>query len=111
MSEHQNTELKNPDDPQEPLVGKREFLGKLSRWSGASVAAVIGGAAWHSSSGSATAAAWANRGGSWVNRSGGWSNRGGSWVNRGGGGSASWINRGGGGWVNRRGGGGWINRR
>ena len=84
MSKHQNTQPENPDGPQEPLVGKRQFLGKLGRWSGASIAAVIGGAAWLSSSGSATAASWINRGGGgWVNRGGSsWVNGGGSWVVR-----------------------------
>ena len=111
MSKDQNTQPENPDGPQEPLVGKRQFLGKFGRWSGAAIAAVIGGTAWLSSSGSATAASWINRG-SWVNRGGSWVNRGGgSWVNRSGGGGGGWVNRGGGGWVNRRGGGGWINRR
>jgi hypothetical protein len=125
MNEHQNIQ---PENPQAPLVGKREFLGKLGRWSGASIAAVIGGAAWLSSPGSAQAgwinrAGWVNRsggwingGGSWINGGGGWVNGGGSWINSGGGswvnrGGGGWVNGGGGGWVNRRGGGGWINRR
>jgi hypothetical protein len=87
-------------------LAHRQFLGNLGRWSGASLAAVIGGAAWLSTSGSAAAASWINRrhGGGWVN------GRGGGWIN-GGGGGGSWVNRGGGSWVNRRGGAGWINRR
>ena len=76
------------------LVGRRDFLRGLKKWS----AAVIGGAVF------GTLAAPEARAG-WINRRGGWVNGGGSWVNRGG----SWVNRGGGGWVNGRGG-GWINR-
>jgi len=107
MSEKQNNPPTHPEGPQEPLVGKRPFLAKLGRWSGASVAAAIGGVAWIASAPSAKAG-WLNRG-SWVNRRGG---GGGGWINRrGGGGGGSWVNRGSGSWVNRRGGGGWINRR
>lgn len=76
---------------------RREFLGSLGKWSGASVIAAVGSAAWLATSGDAHAGVWVNRRGGWLNGRGG----GGSWVNRGGGG----------GWVNRRGGGGWINRR
>ena len=68
---------------------RREFLGSLGKWSGASVLAVVGAAAWMSGAGSAQA----------------------GWLNGRGGGGGGWVNRGGGGWVNRRGGGGWINRR
>jgi hypothetical protein len=108
--------------------GRRAFLGHLGRWSGASLAAVVGGAAWLGGSNPVHAAswinrrhggAWTNRGGAWANRGGGaaWANRGGAWANRGAawanrGGGGAWANRGGGGgWVNRRGGAGWINRR
>jgi hypothetical protein len=88
---------------------RREFLRGVKQWSGAVAAlAVTGG--FLADSAPASAAAWANRGGSWVNRYGGgsWVNGGGGgWVNRGGG---SWVNGGGGGWVNRYGGGGWVNR-
>ena len=123
MSEHQSIEPGLPQTPQQQPVARREFLGHLGGWSAASIAALIGGAAWLSTSGSATAGAWVNRrhgggwvngGGGWVNRSGGWINGGGSWINGGGGwinGGGSWVNGGGGSWVNRRGGGGWINRR
>ena len=69
-----------PEDEQ-----RREFLGSLGKWSGASVLAAVGAVAWISTAGNAKA--------SWLNR------RGGGWVN------------GGGGWINRRGGGGWLNRR
>ena len=103
MSEHQSTEPDNTAVTQDSQVDRREFLGSLGKWSGASVAAVIGSAAWLSTSGSSQAASWVNRsGGGWINRRSG----GGSWINGGGGG---WVNRGGS-WVNR-GGGGWINRR
>ena len=77
-------------EPKKVEDQRREFLGSLGKWSGASVLAVVGAAAWMSGAGSAQA----------------------GWLNgRGGGGGGGWVNRGGGGWVNRRGGGGWINRR
>ena len=90
MSEHESPETGNPPEPRDALGDRRKFLGDLGKWSAASLAAVTGGAAWLSTSGSARAASWINR------------RHGGGWVNGGG----SWVNRGGGGWVNRRGGGG-----
>ena len=94
-----------PPEASDENCRRRAFLGSLGKWSAASTMAVVGAAAWLSSSGHAQAG-WVNRG-SWVNRSGGWINGGGGWINRGG----SWVNRGGGTWVNRRGGGGWLNGR
>lgn len=91
-------------------MGRRLFLHSMGKWSGAAIAAVVGGV-WLAPS--ARAGAWVNRrgyggavirpGGAWVNGAG-WINRAGGWINGGGGG---------GGWVNRRGygGGAWINRR
>ena len=83
------------------LVGRRDFLRGLKKWS----AVVIGGAVLGHLAAPEARAGWVNRRGGWVNGGGGsWVNRGGSWVNGGGGG---WVNRGGS-WVNARG--GWINR-
>lgn len=109
------------------LQDRRDFLGSLGKWSGASILAAAGSAAWIAAPGRAEAGLWINRPGGWINRRGGWINgpRGGAgWINRYGGGGAGWINRyggggagwingprGGGRWINRRGGGGWINRR
>lgn len=82
------------------LVGRRDFLRGLKKWS----AVVIGGAVFGALAAPEARAGWINRRGGWVNGGGSWVNRGGSWVNGGGGG---WVNRGGS-WVNTRG--GWINR-
>ncbi len=68
---------------------RREVLRSLGKWSGASVLAAVGAAAWMSTAGNAKA----------------------GWLNRRGGGGGGWVNGGGGGWVNRRGGGGWLNGR
>lgn len=68
---------------------RRKFVGGLGKWSKASALALVGSAAWISTTGSAKA----------------------GWLNRRGGGGGGWLNRGGGGWINRRGGGGWLNRR
>ena len=106
---------KRPDESNAPEAGgevmrRRLFLRSMGKWSGAAIAAVIGGA-WLASAPDAKAGSWVNRrgGGGWINGrgGGGWIN-GGGWVNRGGG----WINGGGGGWINRWGGGGgaWVNR-
>ena len=77
------------------LVGRRDFLRGLKKWS----AVVIGGAVFGGLAAPPEArAGWVNRRGGWVNGGGGsWVNRGGSWVNRGG----SWVNARGGGWINR----------
>ena len=72
------------------VTGRRLFLQSMGKWSGAAIAAAVGGA-WLASAAKAEAA--------WVNRRGG---GGGGWVNGGGGG---------GGWINGSGSGGWINRR
>ena len=90
---NQNDPEENAEIPAEDQK-RREILGNLGKWSGASVMAAIGAVAWIGTTGSAQAG--------WINRRGGWLNGRGGWVNgRGGGGS----------WVNRRGGGGWVNRR
>ncbi|MEM7144941.1 MAG: hypothetical protein AAF591_07375 [Verrucomicrobiota bacterium] len=123
----QNPEAENaPDTEPHELQDRRDFLGSLGKWSGASIMAAVGSAAWLATPGTADAGLWVNRRGGWINRRGGWINGGGGagwinryggggagWVNRYGGGGAGWVNgvRGGGGWINRRGGGGWINRR
>ena len=106
MSEQQ---LPEPEGVRDENLQRREFLGRLGKWSAASVAAVVGGASWLSTSGNAQGASWVNRRhpGGWINGGGGWINRGGGWINGGG----SWVNGGGGTWVNRRGGGGWVNHR
>ena len=88
MSEsHEKQQIESVDGAQGDEQ-RRELLGSLGKWSGASVLAAVGAAAWISTAGSAKA----------------------GWLNRHGGGGG-WVNRGGGGWVNRRGGGGWLNRR
>jgi hypothetical protein len=71
------------------VADRRQFLQSIGKWSGAAIAAAVGGA-WLASAPKADAA--------WVNRRGG---GGGGWVN-GGGGGGGWVNRGGGGWINRR---------
>jgi hypothetical protein len=86
------------------LLDRRLFLQSMGKWSGAAIAAALGGA-WLAFPPEAAAGAWVNR------RGGG----GGGWVNRVGGGGGGWINGGGGGggWINRRGyggGGAWVNR-
>lgn len=106
MSEETNLDQEEHDEEEVQRHKRREFLGSLGKWSGASTIAAVGGAAWLATPGTARAGSWINRryGGGWINGGGG------GWVNgRYGGGS--WINGGGGGWINRRGGGGWINRR
>jgi hypothetical protein len=91
MSESNEKPLIESVDSTPENEQRREFLGSLGKWSGASVLAAVGAAAWISTAGNAKAG--------WMNGRGG---RGGGWINGGGGG---------GGWVNRRGGGGWLNRR
>jgi len=98
------------------LIGRRDFLRGLRKWSAAVIGvALVGGvllpeeaeAGWVNSRGSWVnhgGGGWANRATTWVNGNGGgiaWANRGGAWANRG----ASWVNRTGSGasWVNRRG--------
>jgi hypothetical protein len=88
MSELQEIQPTESDQNAPENNDRRGALRKLGKWSGASVMAAVGAAAWVSTTTTAQA----------------------GWLNgrrRGGG----WINGGGGGWVNRRGGGGWINRR
>jgi hypothetical protein len=110
------------DAREKKMMGRRDFLKGLQKWS----AIVIGGAVLGGVAAVPEAQAqWINRRGGWVNASGGggggaawvnrggggaaWANRSGGWVNRSGGGGTAWVNRsGGGGWVNTRG--GWINR-
>jgi hypothetical protein len=89
------------------LLGRRELLLSLGKWSKIVIGAAIGGGALLAAAREAETygAAWANRGG------GG----GGAWANRGGGGGGAWANRGGGGggaaWANRAGGSAaWANR-
>ena len=94
MADDSDLEQGEESDREQRLVGRRDFLRGLKKWS----AIVIGGAAiGHFAAPEA--------------RAGGWINRRGGWINGAGGGGGSWVNRGGGGWVNGRGGGGsWINR-
>jgi hypothetical protein len=80
-------------------MGRRLFLQSVGKWSGAAIAAALGGT-WVVPS--ARAAVWVNRrvygGGAWVNGVG-WVNGAGGWINR-----SAWVNRrayGGGTWVNR----------
>lgn len=113
MNTEPNPSLSVPEE--DGALGRRIFLKSIGKWSGATIAAAIGGAAWLGAGLSTSAGAWVNRRGGWVNGRGAWVNGGGAggWVNRVAGGG--WVNRaggGGGGWVNRRGGGGtWVNRR
>jgi len=97
-----------PADPN--LIGRRDFLLGLRKWSAIVVGStILGGlllpgeaAGWVNSR-----ASWINGGaGGWVNRGGSWINGGGAWINR----SGRWIN-GGGAWINGGGGGAWVNRR
>ena len=67
---------------EERLVGRRDFLKGLRKWS----AAVIGGAVFGHLAAPEARAGWINRRGGWVNGAVG---GGGSWVNTRGG----WINR------------------
>ena len=107
----QGSEENTADDTE--LLGRRDFLRSLNKWSRVVIgSALFGGAIVKLSAlPEAEAAAWANRGGggaAWANRGGGgaWANRaggGGAWANRGG----AWANRGGA-WIN--GGGAWVNR-
>src|SRR5262249_21913060 len=106
------------EGPEPDLVGRRDFLIGLKKWS----AAVIGGAVL-----GAFLVQDEAQGGAWVNNRGGYGGggRGEPGGGRGdggagrvtvaGGGGGAWVNgRGGGGgaWVNGRGGGGaWVNRR
>jgi hypothetical protein len=96
---------------EEQLLGRRDFLLSLKKWSKVVIGGIVLGRVL---SGTGAEAAWVNRRATWVNGAGGgggggWLNRGGSWINGGGG----WINRTGGGWLNGGGGGGssWVNRR
>lgn len=130
-------QLEDPSDEQvenqaqeAELLGRRDFLRSLNKWSMAVIGGAIAGGllsvpeanGWVNSRGSwanrsGGGAAWANRGATWVNggravvTGGNWINRGGAWINGGGG----WVNRSGGaGWINGHGGGGsaaWVNRR
>jgi hypothetical protein len=89
------------------LLDRRLFLQSMGKWSGAAIAAALGGVAWLAFPPEANAGAWVNRRG--------YGGGGGGGVNRWGGGGGGSINRGcgGGGWINRRGyggGGGWFNR-
>ena len=89
MSESHETQPAEAIEAAQENKKRREFIGSLGKWSKASALALVGGAAWLSTTGSSRA----------------------GWLNgRGGGGGGGWIN-GGGGWVNRRGGGGWLNGR
>ena len=89
MNESQEKKTIDTVDQGQGDEQRREVLRGLGKWSGASVLAVVGAAAWISTASNAKA----------------------GWLNRNGGGGGGWVNGGGGGWVNRRGGGGWINRR
>jgi hypothetical protein len=104
MSNETPNEMTDTEEGRE-LLGRRLFLQSMGKWSGAAIAAVLGGA-WLAFPPEANA-------GAWVNRRGGYG--GGGWINRRGGGGGGWINGGGGGggWINRRaygGGGAWVNR-
>lgn len=88
MSESHETQPAESGENAQQNNDRREALRRLGKWSGASVLAMVGTAAWMSTSTTAKA----------------------GWLNRRGGGGG-WINSGGGGWINRRGGGGWLNRR
>jgi hypothetical protein len=101
MNEERSDETIGTEERRE-LLDRRLFLQSMGKWSGAAIAAVLGGA-WLAFPPEANA-------GAWVNRRGGY---GGGWINRVGGGGGGWINGGGGGWINRRGYGGagaWVNR-
>lgn len=87
MSESHETQPVESVENALETQNRREALRRLGKWSGASVLAALGAAAWMSTTSSAQAG-WINRRGGWINGRGG-----------------------GGGWVNRRGGGGWLNRR
>jgi hypothetical protein len=111
MNDESSVEATNAE-PDKELLDRRLFLRSLGKWSGAAIAAAVGGGAWVASPPEANAGAWVNRRGGY---GGGWINgRGGAYVRPGYGGGA-WVNRGGGGggWINRRaygGGGTWVNR-
>jgi len=106
MNEETSNETLCTEERRE-LLDRRLFLQSMGKWSGAAIAAALGGVAWLTFLPEANAGAWINRrgdgGGGWVNR---WGGGGGGWINgRGGGGGGGWINRrgygGGGAWVNR----------
>jgi hypothetical protein len=102
MNDQTSNETVGAGDRRE-LLDRRLFLQSMGKWSGAAIAAAVGGGAWLTFLREANAGAWVNRRGY----------GGGGWVNRWGGGGGGWINGGGGGWINRRGyggGGAWVNR-
>ena len=102
MNDQRSNETVGAQESRE-LLDRRLFLQSMGKWSGAAIAAVVGGVAWLTFLPEANAGAWVNRRGY----------GGGGWVNRWSGGGGGWINGGGGGWINRRGyggGGAWINR-
>jgi hypothetical protein len=106
MNDETSNETLSTEERRE-LLDRRLFLQSMGKWSGAAIAAALGGLAWLAFPPEANAGAWVNRRG--------YGGGGGGWVNRWGGGGGGWINRGGGGggWINRRGyggGGGWVNR-
>jgi hypothetical protein len=119
MADDRRLERSEDTGGEPELLGRREFLLGLRKWS----AAVIGGVALGAvlAQHEAAAGAWVNgRGGwvngvAWANRGGAWVNGGGAWVNGFGPGGGAWVNGhggGGGAWVNGRGygGGAWVNR-
>ena len=102
MNDQRSNETVGTQERRE-LLDRRLFLQSMGKWSGAAIAAVVGGGAWLTFLPEVNAGAWVNRRGY----------GGGGWVNRRSGGGGGWINGGGGGWINRRGyggGGAWVNR-